>query len=175
MNPPLINIEEELRVCREKKLINFDHKLTDQAEAILTDSDLLFKKTKSKPTSAVLGENYKEKVKAYRELFPTGQHPTLGYTFRSSVEDLTPRFAWFFSKYPEFSWELVLKATDVFIQKAQQNSYRGLGKANYFIQKTDKESNTVTSPLADMCQDILDGAQAPAVPDFYVTYEERNL
>lgn len=175
MNPPLINIEEELRVCKEKKLINFDHKLTDEAEAILTDCEALFRKTKAKPTSAVLGENYKEKVKAYRELFPTGQHPMLGYTFRSSVEDLTPRFAWFFSKYPDFSWELVLKATDVFIQKAQQNSYRGLGKANYFIQKTDKESNTITSPLADMCQDILDGASAPAVPDFYVTYEERNL
>jgi hypothetical protein len=175
VSPPLINIEEELQVCKDRNLITYDNKLSDSAEIILTDCELLFKKTKAKPTSDVLGENYKEKVKAYRELFPTGQHPTLGYTFRSSVEDLTPRFAWFFNKYKDFTWDLVLKATDVFIKKAEQNSYRGLGKSNYFIQKTDKESNTITSPLADMCQDILDGAEAPAVPDFYVTYEQRNL
>lgn len=175
MTPPLINTEVELQFCKDKNLITWENKLTDQAEAILTDCEGLFKKSKVKPTSAALGENYKEKVKAYRELFPTGQHPTLGYTFRSSVEDLTPRFAWFFNHYPEFSWELVLKATDIFIQKAHQNGYRGLGKANYFIQKTDKSTNTITSPLADMCQDVLDGAEAPATPDFYVTFEERNL
>jgi len=174
-SPPLINIDEELECCKEKNLITIDNKLTDQAETILADCELLFKKTKTKPTSELLGDDYKEKVKAYRELFPTGQHPTLGYTFRSSVEDLTPRFAWFFNKYRDFTWDLVLKATDIFIEKARQNNYKGLGKANYFIQKTDKESNTVSSALADMCQDILDGAEIQSGQDFYVTYEERNL
>jgi hypothetical protein len=174
-SPPLINIEEELKACKEMKLITYENKLSDQAEIILTDCESLFKKSKSKPTSEVLGDNYKEKVKAYRELFPIGQHQSLGYTFRSSVEDLTPRFIWFFTKYRDFSWELVLKATDLYIQKSQETGYKWLGKANYFIQKTDKDSNTVTSRLADLCQDLLDGNEQPTMQDFYVTYEERNL
>lgn len=162
-------------ICKQRQLISADNKLTYKAESIITDCEAYFKKTKVKVTSEALGEGYQEKVKAYREIFPTGQHPTLGYTFRSSVEDLTPRFTWFFNKYPDYTWDIVLQATENYVRKAMENGYRGMGKANYFIKKTDKDASTITSPLADMCQDLLDGNMPSPVQDFYITYEDKNL
>lgn len=175
VNPPLINVTAELTVCKLKGLIDDNNKLTTKALTIITDCEAFFKKTKVKVASETLGEDYKEKVKQYREIFPRGTHPTLGYTFRTSIEDITPRFQWFFNRYPEFTWDLVLRATEEFVRKAQANGYRGLGKAGYFIKKTDKDSNTITSPLADMCQDLLDQGDDTQITDFYITYEEKNL
>lgn len=175
LNPPLINVAGELTVCRLKGFIDDQNKLTPKALGIISDCEAFFKKTKVKLASEILGEDYKQKVAQYRELFPRGTHPTLGYTFRTSIEDITPRFQWFFSRYPDYTWELVLRATQTFVEKAQANGFRGLGKASYFIKKTDKDSNTITSPLADMCQDLLDQGIDDRATDFYITYEEKNL
>lgn len=175
ITPRYIDVDTEVSACRNLELLTWDNKLTDKAEAILTDCEAYFKKTKVKVTSAALGDDYKSKVKMYREMFPTGTHPTLNYPFRSSIEDLTPRFTWFFNKYPEYTWDLVLDATEQHVRKCRENGFRGLGKSNYFIKKTDKDSNTVTSPLADLCQDILDGGYTPEIPDMYVSYDENNL
>lgn len=170
-----MNVRDELENCQRLGLIDEYNKLTDKAETILTDSEAYFKKTKAKTTSASLGDDYKVKVKTYRELFPTGTHPTLNYPFRQTIEDLTPRFTWFFNRYPDFDWDLVLEATEQHVRKCRENGFRGLGKSSLFIKKTDKDSNTITSPLADLCQDVLDGGFTPQVPDMYVSYDENNL
>jgi hypothetical protein len=175
ITPPLISLEQEVILCKIAGLLDADNKLTDKAEGIITDCETYFKKTKVKVTSQALGKDYQGKVKMYREIFPTGSHPTLNYTFRCSIEDLTPRFTWFFNRYPEYNWDLVLEATHRHVRKCGDNGYRGLGKSNYFIKKTDRDSNTITSPLADACQDILDGGFTPSVPDMYVSYDENNL
>lgn len=161
--------------CKLNGFLNDRNQLTHKAEGILTDCEAYFKKSKVKTTTAALGSDYQSKVKAYRELFPTGSHPTLNYTFRCSIEDLTPRFTWFFNRYPDMTWELVLRATEQHVRKCAENGYRGLGKSNLFIKKTDRDSNTITSPLADICQDILDGGFTPEIPDLYVSYDENNL
>jgi hypothetical protein len=170
-----MNIEREVEACKELGLLDGHNRVTAKAESILIDCDAFFKKSKIKTTSEALGDDYQPKVKAYREMFPTGSHPTLNYTFRTSIEDLTPRFTWFFSRYPQFNWDLVLEATQQHVRKCAENGYRGLGKSNLFIKKTDRDSNTVTSPLADICQDILDGGFTPQIADLYVSYDENNL
>lgn len=168
VKPPLINTEAELFICKQKGLITTDGKLSYLAESILADCESYFKKTKAKAASDVLGDNYQAKVKLYREMFPAMTHPTLNYPFRVSIEDLTPRFVWFFDKYPDYNWDLVLKVTKKFIDKAAENNYSGLGKCNYFVQK--KIGTTIQSTLADLCETELEtGGKTDYVEDFYTT------
>lgn len=168
VNPPFINVEAELFVCKQKNLITSDGKLTYLAETILSDAEGLFKKVKKKVTTDVLGANYQENVSRYRELFPAGKNLRANYNYRQPVAELTDRFIWFFNKYPDYDWDLVLKATKKHIDDCADNEYQYLGKSDKFIQKT--ENGKSTSTLASVCEAYLEEKQNPVViEDFYKT------
>lgn len=167
--PPLINVKAEMYLLRDSGYLDEYNRLTSKAQSLVLDAEAYFKKVKAKTTTASLGDDYRKQVQAYRSLFPTGQHPKLNYTFRSSPEDLTERFKWFFNRYPDYTWELVLYVTERFIAKARENNYQGLGRCNYLIKKTD--GGTTVSGLADLCQNHLDELEENTSESqhFYVT------
>jgi hypothetical protein len=151
----IINQEAERSICQAKGLLNEEGKLTEKALSVLEEFETFLVKTKKKVTATVLGEDYLEKIKAYREIFPAVRLPH-GELARQSVNELKEKFLWFFHTYPEFNWDLVMEATSFYNYLKEQDGYQYMSTSSYFIQKTDTKTRVVKSILADYCQQILD-------------------
>jgi len=72
----IINSEAEANICRAKGYINEKGQLTEKALVILDEFQTFLLKSKKKVTSAVLGDDFLDKIRYYRELFPTGTLPS---------------------------------------------------------------------------------------------------
>lgn len=164
IHPPLINVDSELMFCKHGGWISADNKLTAKSEVLLNDAESMFKKIKTKVSSDVLGTDYMEQVKAFRALFPI-KSAIGNRTLRSSPEELKERFIWFFNKYPDYTWETVLKATAYYIEQNEHSEY--ISTAGYYISKQEKGSNLIVSKLANDCQAILDGLDTTPHLSFY--------
>lgn len=151
----IINEEEELKICKERGLIDEKSNLTNAGAAILNQFETFLVKTKKKVTKEVLGENFLEKVKEYREVFPSQRLPS-GELARQSITELKEKFVWFFKTYPEFDWDLIWDATNYYNQVYKRKNYMYMVTSSYFIKKTNPQTKEVTSKLADYCQQILD-------------------
>lgn len=142
-------------MCEAKGLIDKDGHLTEKALEILNEKDTYLVKTKKKVSVAVLGEDYLDKVREYREYFPEGKLPH-GAVARQNVQQLKERFVWFFKTYPEFDWDLVLEAAKYYRFCKERENFMYMQTSSYFIKKTDPRTRDTTSGLADYCQMILD-------------------
>ena len=142
-------------ICQSKGLISEDGKLSERALAILDELDTYIVKTKKKVTAEILGEGFMDKIKEYREIFPAKRLPS-GELARQTVNELKDKFVWFFKTYPEFTWDLVLDATDYYVARYAKTDYLYMQTSSYFIKKRTDSSGTFTSKLADTCQQLLD-------------------
>jgi hypothetical protein len=151
----LINADAERIIAEHKGLVDKDGKLTNKAATILNEFEMYLVKTKKKITVAVLGEDFNEKVKEYREAFPAKRLPS-GELARQSVQELKDKFVWFFKNYPEYDWDLVLDATDYYNEVFRKKNHMYMATSSYFIKKTNPQTKEVSSKLADYCQQIID-------------------
>jgi hypothetical protein len=145
-------------IAQSKGYIDEAGNLTIQAVVVLNEFETFLVKTKKKVTTEVLGENFLERIKEYREIFPSGFLPH-GEIARQSVEELKLKFIWFFKTYPDFDWPLVLEATNYYKYKKSLDNYQYMATSSYFIQKTDLKTKAVKSILADFCQLLKDDPQ----------------
>jgi hypothetical protein len=159
----IINADAEKIICQAKGFITEDNKLTPLALQVLNEFETFLVKTKKTVTSEVLGPDFLTKVNEYRELFPKGKFPS-GKLARQNVQDLKDKFVWFFKTFPEYSWEMVLDATDYYLFLEEKKNFQYTVCSSYFIKKTDTITKEIKSPLADLCQmisedpSILDGS-----------------
>ena len=151
----IINVEAEALICQSKGLIDAEGKLSHVAQNILNEFETYLVKTKKKVATEVLGDNFLDRIKEYRELFPAIKLPS-GELARQSVQELKDKFIWFFKTYPEYDWDLVLDATDSYIFHKRKVTSSFMVTSRYFIQKTDLKTKLSRSILADYCQMILD-------------------
>lgn len=152
----IINADAERIIAHSKGFLNEEGILTAKALAVLEDFETFLVKTKKKVTTEVLGDNFLDKIKLYRNLFPTGILPT-GAVAKSTVQEVKDKFVWFFKKYPEFDWDIVLEATNYYMYlKNNPENKKYMMNASAFIQKTDTISKTIKSTLAEFCQMIVD-------------------
>jgi hypothetical protein len=86
-------------------------------------------------------------------MFPARKLPSRELA-RQSVQELRDKFVWFFKTFPEYSWDLVLDATDYYIYTKSKENYMYMSTSSYFIQKVDARTKTWKSVLADHCQMI---------------------
>jgi len=121
---------------------------------------ILSAKLKKQALSTSQKEEWAPKITEYRNKFPAGG------PHRGNPRDVMQRFIWFFSEYPEFNWDIVMKATDLYMHEASNHTY--LKQCQYFIQKADSHK-IITSILANYCQRILDGDETPETQQFAVT------
>ena len=142
-------------ICQSKGLISDDGILTPKALQILEELDIYVVKTKKKVAASVLGEDFMTKIKEYREIFPAKRLPS-GELARQTVNELKDKFVWFFKTYPEFTWELVLDATDYYVTRYAKADYLYMQTSSYFIKKRTDSGGSYTSKLADTCQQLLD-------------------
>jgi hypothetical protein len=100
----------------------------------------------------VNSDDYLKNIITYRDLFPRMILPS-GKPARSSVIDLKKRFDWFMIEY-EYSWDIILKATENYIKHYEDNNFHYMQTSSYFIKKEDKQKNSISS-LSEWCEQVL--------------------
>lgn len=141
-----INVEQELRSLPPNLLK--DNRLTSESIELLSRIELLFKQNKKKKEN-ILGENYEIQIEKYRMLFPTGKLPS-NKPARQPASELKTKFIWFFANYP-YTWEIILKATENYIEEYRATGFMYMRSSAYFISKQDN-NKAITSELAAFCE-----------------------
>lgn len=131
-----------------------DGKLTDYSIKALESIDNLFATNKSIKIDELMGVDYKSNIDKFLKIFPSQKLPSGKYA-RSNAKNLEVNFKWFFQEY-DYSWDTILKATDMYVQEYKVNDYNYMRTAVYFIRKDDG-TRTVLSDLADYCDKIESG------------------
>jgi hypothetical protein len=142
-------------VCQSKGFIDEAGKLTNKGATILDEYETFIVKTKKKVASEVLGSDMNERIKEYRDIWPSKRLPS-GELARQSNQELKDKFVWFFKTYPEYDWDVILDATDYYNEVFKRKNYMYMATSSYFIKKTNTTTKEVSSKLADYCQEILD-------------------
>lgn len=151
----IINCKEEHAACIAKKLLTQEGTITDRGLLVLDEFETFLVKTKKKVTVSVLGDDFLENIKEYRELFPAQRLPT-GSLARQGVKELKDKFVWFFKNHPEFNWDIVIDAARYYVLLKYKENYAYMSNSSYFIQKTDMHTKSSKSELADYCQLLID-------------------
>lgn len=154
----IINEEVERIVALNRGHLDQNGNLTPGALFILDEFETLLVKTKKKVASELLGTNALQCINIYREMFPAKRVPKVGL-LRQTVQELKEKFVWFFKTYPEFTWSLVLDATDYYMYTKQKENMEFITTSSYFIQRTDNFTKTSRSLLADYCQMLVDNPE----------------
>lgn len=112
-------------------------------------------------------EEWEEHIVKFNEMFPKGRRPDSTVAFRTNPKELYDRFVWFFSEYPEYTWELVHAATEQYTDTFRESGeYTYMQNSKYFVKKDDKNKQTV-SGLATMCWNIVEGNDQETNADGY--------
>lgn len=151
----IINQDAEKMICVAKCLINEQGELTNLGATVLNEFEAYLVKRKKAITREVLGPDFKAKVEEYIKLWPAMTLPS-GKAARQGKNDIEKKFVVFFKDYPEYDWNLVLDATQIYVQEFEKKDYRFMVNSLYFISKTNNMTKDSTSDLASRCQVILD-------------------
>jgi hypothetical protein len=155
----LVNEQAEANIAKAKGYLTDEGVLTPKALEILDEFETYLVKTKKKVATSVLGEGFMDRIKEYLSIFPAQKLPS-GQLARQSPQELKDKFIWFFKTYPEYDWNMVLDATDVYVYEKKKENYMYMATSSYFIKKADVGNKTFRSALADYCQILIDN------PDF---------
>jgi len=88
-----------------------------------------------------------EMILQFVELGPMGKLGS-GRPWKSSPANLKKVFTWFFRNY-KYSWDVILKATAMYINESEKDNHKYTQQSHYFVRKNDY------SKLADYCENIL--------------------
>ena len=146
--PLHINISLELRLLEAGEWL-IDKKLTEKSLRIIDTLD------KEKDIKVI--NTFSEKVKEYLETFPKIKLPT-GKPARSNFNEVCDAFDWFFKTYSDYSWDVILKATENYVIQYQETSFMYMRTSKYFIRKQNADK-TWSSDLAEQCQMVIDNIQ----------------
>jgi predicted transcriptional regulator len=130
------------------------YSLTEKGKRICAKYTNYFNVAKKRTAKQLLGKDYVEMLKMYREAFPAGKLPS-GKPGRQNVKTLENAFRWFFETY-DYTWQEVVHATVLYIREYEQKDYMYMKTSQYFICKSDK-NKVKHSELADYCDMIRDG------------------
>ena len=156
--PVNVNIHQDLRVLVADGWltpVGHTYKLELKAEELLTDVEDMLRVSKKKNSTAVMGDNYKENVLKYIELFPKIIIPTSKLPARSAPKNVETVFKWFFENY-SYTWETIFKATSFYVDEYERKNYHYMRTSQYFIMKQEVDK-TVLSKLADYCAIVASG------------------
>ena len=129
-------------------------KVSTEGVKVIRSLSSYFERQKKKTAAQIMGKNYADNVKNYREIFPARKLPS-GVPARNNIKILTENFRWFFTEF-EYTWEEVIEATKHYVNEFRLKDYRYMQNSQFFISKQDKHK-VKTSKLADYCDLIKDG------------------
>ena len=119
-----------------------------------------FKKSKKKTSKTLMGDEFLENIKIYNECFPATKLPS-GVYARVNVKSLENAFRWFFEEF-HYSWEIVIQATEKYVEEYSISRYNYMRNSQYFIRKQNTDK-TWDSTLATYCDMITQDDYEPPV------------
>lgn len=145
---PKQNSYDDYDKMMKLELVDDKYKITNKGLYLLDKLENLFKK-QPKTVKSVLGEGYKENIRKFREMFPSIKLPNGKYA-RASEKNLEIKFKAFFSNF-NYSWDLILKATMLYIHEYEQKNWMYMRTSEHFVIKGN------VSDLANYCDRIQSG------------------
>ncbi len=108
---------------------------------------------KDKPKKEV-PPDLKENINKYLKLWPNIRLPS-GKLAISDEQNLIRVFTWFLNTY-DYSWEVIFKATYLYISEYAEKDYKFMRTSQFFVMKTDV-NKIISSELANYCQMVVNG------------------
>ena len=150
--------------CANRDVIKHHHKdlliymnknctLNEDGIKLVKSIEPFFKTIKQLKTIELLGDDYKETIEQFLNIFPKGKLPNGKYA-RGNKKSIEENFKWFFQEY-DFEWNTILLATQKYVDDFYSDNYKYMRTSMYFIKKLI--DGTVQSELATYCQAYLDG------------------
>tara|TARA_R110000822_G_scaffold250210_3_gene377511 strand:- start:224 stop:814 length:591 start_codon:yes stop_codon:yes gene_type:complete len=127
-------------------------KLTQKSIIFMEEIDGFFKKTKKKTSTDLMGSDFAENMQTYVEIFPNRKLPSGKYA-RTTIKNLESSFKWFFENY-YYSWDIILLATEKYVDEFSINSYNFMRTSQYFVRKQNIDKS-FDSELANYCDIVL--------------------
>lgn len=126
--------------------------LKENAELVCEALNTLYNKKKTKPKIEVPAD----KIIQFNELFPKIKLPSGKYA-RCNERELASAFTWFIKNHPElYDWEVILKATEIYVQEYERKNYEYMRRSMYFVKK-QLNDKSVISELAEYCSRVKSG------------------
>ena len=121
--------------------------LTSKSIIFISEINSFFKKSKKKTSSILMGDSFLDQIKLYNEIFPNRKLSSGKYA-RVNVKTLENSFRWFFENYT-YSWDVVLKATEKYVDEYSIRRYEYMRTAQYFIRKQGIFFNVIIQVIHD--------------------------
>lgn len=160
---PKLNEDYEIRELVHNNLLNPDGRSITAAGLKVLDT--ILKVIEKKATSVV--EVEEEYALKYLEIFPKMILPS-NKPARVSKKIIMKQLTWFFTTYPQYDKDLVLKATAYYVETFREQEFKFMRTSQYFISK-EATNRMITSTLAEFCQLILDGLDDDEKPQQFKT------
>lgn len=160
LSPTDINIHVELRELINSEWVNKvvdEYVLTPKSIAIVNKIESYFTTQHKKSNNALMGEGFEENAQKYNDLFPKRKLGS-GKPARSHIKNIVTAFKWFFENY-DYSWDVILHATELYLEKEEETGYKYTRTSQYFIKKQDVSDKSINSELANFCQLSIDGEE----------------
>jgi hypothetical protein len=149
-----VNSSLEIARLQADNWLTENLKLTDKSVIFIQEIDSFFKKSKKKTSSALMGDEFLSKIAVYNEIFPNRKLSSGKYA-RVNVKTLENSFRWFFENY-SYSWEVILKATEKYVDEYSIRRYEYMRTSQYFVRKQNTDK-TWDSELATYCDLVENG------------------
>lgn len=137
-----------------EKIIEFENKTDKNYKNILVEegyltSDLKINKLKSSKVNSI--ENFiTDLIPDFRNKFKNKKTGAIG-----DINSINKKFIKFFKDYPNFlDKEIILSATDRYINSCRNDNYKYMMQADYFIFKNKNDGGGTTSTLATYCEEV---------------------
>jgi len=145
--PLYINMYTELRGLQVAGYVSADGRITNKGVEIA--EKIPVSKKVPKKTSMVITE---DSITQYLDLFPKGKLPS-GKLARSDRKNIKSNFEWFFKNY-EYTWDVVIRATALYVDEYEKKNYLYMKTSQYFISKMNPD-RTRDSELANYCSSVV--------------------
>ena len=154
-----VNASLEVAKLKSENFITESLELSQNSIKFIQEIEGYFKKSKKKTSKALMGDEFLENIKTYNECFPATKLPS-GVYARVNVKSLENAFRWFFEEF-NYSWDVVIQATEKYVEEYSINRYNYMRNSQYFIRKQNTDK-TWDSTLATYCDMITqDDYEAP--------------
>lgn len=150
---PLAYIETHQKDLDElhKKGFLDNYSISPTGEEFLLTVERLFRGQTQLTSRQLMGDDYKAKILAYRDIFPNKKLKS-GHAAWQSPEILETAFRWFFQKFT-YDWATVMRATQVYMQRQNYGENQYCQTSQYFVRKGE------SSTLSSICEEIRTGTR----------------
>lgn len=155
-----VNFSLEILKLKSDNYLTENLELSGNTLKFIQEIEGYFKKSKKKTSKTLMGDEFLENIKTYNECFPATKLPS-GVYARVNVKSLENAFRWFFQEF-DYSWEIVIQATEKYVEEYSINRYNYMRNSQYFIRKQNTDK-TWDSTLATYCDMISQDDYEPPV------------